>query len=188
MVKERTMRSILVGAISSLVAVACGGEPPPPANDVVSYKGPQTKGSDMASVEVDGGSGVKSSKIEVSSEPSPAQTATTEAPKPQEPEDPSMVFHQIPPPVVNAVVKPVAAKVKQCFRDVLKRDPSAEGEVNVRFVITHEGTVVDAKDNGSSMTDEDVTKCIAAVIKTLKFGVQDAPGGAFGIYSIHLSN
>jgi hypothetical protein len=182
------MRSILLGSIVSLVLVACGGAPPPPANDVVSYKGPQSKSGDSASVELGADAGVKASKIELSHDPSPAHSGATDSPKPQEAEDPNLVFHQIPPNVVIAVVKPVAPKVKQCFRDGLKRDPTAEGEVNIRFVITHEGAVVDSKDNGSSMTDEDVTKCIAGVIKTLKFGVQEAPGGAFGIYSIHLSN
>jgi hypothetical protein len=185
---RRTFVGLLVAVPSVLAAsAACGGNQEPPQSQVIAYKGPQTKSGDTASVAVDG-SAVQSSKIEVSHDPSPAQSAAPEEKQAPEPEDPNLVFHQIPPPAVIAAVKPVAEKVKACFRAGLKRDPACEGEVRLRFVITHEGQVVQSKDNGSSMSDEEVTQCIAEVMKELKFGTQEAPGGAFGIYSIHLHN
>jgi hypothetical protein len=77
--------------------------------------------------------------------------------------------------------------VKACFKAGLKRDPSTNGEVKIRFVITNDGAVRAWMDNASSMTDEEVTSCVGELIKTLKFPKQKSPGDAWGEYSINFT-
>ena len=189
-------RSFLPGlAVLVTLTAGCGSSAPLPRSvDIVPYKGSQQASSgDVASIELpkessSPGAAPPNAKQETGSASASPPAAAT-GPEPGAPaEDPALVFHQIPPEIVIAVVKPVQSKVKACFNDGLKRDPSIEGEVRVRFVITHEGAMIDAKDDGSSMPDEEVTTCIATIIKTLKFEKQVAPGGAFGVYSIHLQH
>ena len=183
-----TMKSaILVPFV--LLTSACATTPPPPQPvEIIPYKGAKSSSGDVASVDLPKET---PTSAPVTAPPNAKQSETPPADAPAAPaatEDPSNVFHRLPPGTVLNVVRPVLTKVKACFKEGLARDPSTEGEVRIRFVITHEGAVVDAKDEGSSMPDEEVTSCIAGVIKALKFPVQEAPGGAFGIYSINLQN
>jgi hypothetical protein len=106
----------------------------------------------------------------------------------EEHSDPFMAHHQMTPNEVVSTMRSALPKVQACFRAGLKNDPSAAGEVKVRFVIKNEGTVVAWRDEGSSMSDGEVTKCIGELIKTLKFPKQKAPGPAYGIYSINLQH
>ena len=57
----------------------------------------------------------------------------------------------------------------------VKRDPSTSGEVKIRFVITNDGMVRVWRDDGSSMSDEEVTKCVGELIKSIKFPKQKSP-------------
>jgi hypothetical protein len=182
------MRSVVawVFVVLSSVGLACGGAPPPKSK-VIPYKGPNTSDQEMASIEVpdSGAPAATTAEPPPTPAPAPTPTASTET-KPPENEDPWLAHHQITPDEVIRTMRPSLPKVQACFREGLKRDPSAEGEVKIRFVIKHEGPVIVWRDEGSSMTDGDVTKCIGELIKTLKFPLQKAPGPAFGIYSIHL--
>jgi hypothetical protein len=91
-----------------------------------------------------------------------------------------------PKDVLHAV-RPVQGKAQACFRAGVKRDPSTTGEVKIRFVITNDGVVRVWKDDGSSMSDEDVTKCVGELIKSLKFPKQKSPGDAWGAYTINFT-
>ena len=103
-------------------------------------------------------------------------------------DDPWMASHQMSPKDVLAAVRPAQAKAQKCFHDGLKRDPSASGEVKIRFVITNAGAVRVWRDEGSSMSDEDVTTCVGDLIKTLKFPKQKSPGDAWGVYTAKFGN
>jgi hypothetical protein len=98
-----------------------------------------------------------------------------------------MASHQMPPKDVLKTMRPRQGKVHACFSAGYKRDPSTSGEVKVKFVITNEGTVRAWKDDGSSMTDADVTKCVGDLLQSLKFPKQKSPGDAWGTYSANFS-
>jgi len=119
--------------------------------------------------------------------PPPPVAAQADELSPPKADDPWLAHRQIPPDVVVKTLKPIAVKVGQCFKEGLKRDPTIEGEVRIRFVIVHEGNVVDFKDDNSEMPDHEVVSCIGGVIKTVKFPEPPSPGGAYGVYSTHLS-
>ena len=85
-------------------------------------------------------------------------------------------------------MKGANAKVQACWKAGLKRDPSTTGEVKIRFVITNDGKVRVWRDDGSSMSDEEVTQCVGGVVEKLSFPKQKSPGDAWGIYSIHFQN
>jgi hypothetical protein len=85
------------------------------------------------------------------------------------------------------VIRANNAKVQACWKAALKNDPSSAGEVKLKFVITNDGAVRVWKDDGSSMSDEGVTKCVGNLLQRLKFPKQKSPGDAWGTYSIHFS-
>jgi hypothetical protein len=102
-------------------------------------------------------------------------------------DDPWLASHQMTPKDVFKTLRPAQGKVQACFKAGLKRDGSTTGEVKVRFVITNDGVVRVWRDDGSSMTDGDVTQCVGEVVHKLKFPKQKSPGDAWGIYSINFT-
>ena len=91
----------------------------------------------------------------------------------------------MPPTDVMRTMKAAGARVQACWKAGLKRDPSTSGEVKIRMVITNDGKVRAWRDDGSSMSDEEVTQCVGGVVEKLKFPKQKSPGDAWGAYSIH---
>jgi hypothetical protein len=102
-------------------------------------------------------------------------------------DDPWLAGHQMTPKDVFKTLRPAQGKVQACFKAGLKRDGSTTGEVKVRFVITNDGVVRVWRDDGSSMTDGDVTQCVGEVVHKLKFPKQKSPGDAWGLYSINFT-
>jgi DNA modification methylase len=100
-------------------------------------------------------------------------------------DDPWMAPHQMPPGDVLKTMRAAVGKVNACHAAAKKRDPSVSGEVKIKFVITHEGVVRVWRDEDSSMSDPDCTKCLGDLIQTLKFPTQKSPGEAWGVYSIN---
>jgi hypothetical protein len=86
---------------------------------------------------------------------------------------------------VSKTMRGAQGKVQACFKAGIKSDPSTNGEVKLRFVITNDGAVRAWKDDASSMTNADVTNCVGEVLKKQKFPKQKSPGDAWGSYSIH---
>ena len=102
-------------------------------------------------------------------------------------DDPWLASHQMPHTDVMKVMRANNAKVQACWKAALKNDPSTAGEVKLKFVISNDGAVRVWKDDGSSMSDPDVTNCVGKLLQKLKFPKQKSPGDAWGSYSIHLS-
>ncbi len=187
------MRRSFVGSILVFMSsffLACGGATPAPKNesDETPKGSSETKEDTVASP--DGGGAVAEPKAAAptapataSAPPSPAASDTTASSG----DDPWMASHQMPPKEVLQTMRGAQAKIQACHREGMKRDPSASGEVKIRFVVTHEGAVRVWKDQDSTMTDEDVTKCVGEVIKGLRFPKQKSPGDAWGIYKINFS-
>jgi|SRR5579884_2467963 len=190
---------VFVRGVLSAVAVAalaCGGGTPPPkdSDDVAASTAPKSSGEHAAST---GGAESPAGPAASSSSASASAPAPSAAPAPSSGDlsaagagsnsDVWMASHQMPPGDVLKSMRAAQPKVQACFRAGLKRDPSTAGEVKIRFVITNDGQVRDWRDDGSSMSDEEVTKCVGDLIKTLKFPKQKSPGDAWGVYTIRFS-
>ncbi len=187
------MRWSAVACVLAFVAalpIACGGGTPSPKNE-----GDE---SPKASTDSKEENTTSSDASAPAPEPKAASTAASSAapPVPSSPgstdttpsgDDPWMASHQMPPKDLLLTMRGAQAKIQACHREGMKRDPSSSGEVKIRFVVTHEGVVRVWKDQDSTMTDEDITKCVGEVIKGLKFPKQKSPGDAWGIYKINFS-
>jgi outer membrane biosynthesis protein TonB len=174
-------------AVTCSVLAACGGGTPAPkdADEAPGAASDGKHGDDTAAASTDA--------------PAPSASAApatdTPAPAPSKPstdltassDDVWMASHQMPPKDVLKTMRPNQGKVHACFSAGYKRDPSTSGEVKVKFVITNDGTVRAWKDDGSSMTDADVTKCVGDLLHGLKFPKQKSPGDAWGTYSANFS-
>jgi hypothetical protein len=174
-------------AALALAAVACGGGTPKPKDedDTTSAK---PKGDDATSASsAPADSAAPPADSSPPATPPPASTASTGDIKPTGGDDPWMASHQMTPKDVMKTMRPAQGRVQACFKAGLKRDGSTNGEVKLRFVITNDGAVRVWKDNGSSMTDGDVTQCVGDLLNKLKFPKQKSPGDAWGSYSINFT-
>jgi hypothetical protein len=171
------MRWLLVALVGCSLSLACGGGTPPPkdSDDVAPSKG------DKPSAEHADDTPAPSASAPAPDTAKPAATAAEAKPPPED--DVWMAPHQMPPKDVLKTIRPAQGKVHACFHAGTKRDPSTQGEVKIRFVITNDGKVRAWRDDGSSMTDEEVTKCVGELVKTLTFPKQKSPGDAWGTYS-----
>jgi hypothetical protein len=182
-------------AIAS-IPLACGGGTPAPKDESEATQDKGGGGDQSASTA--GAAPAESSAARAapadssasSSANGPPPAATTNASgdiKATGSDDPWLAAHQMSTKDVMKVMRANNARVQACWKAGLKRDPSANGEVKVRFVITNDGAVRAWKDDGSSMSDADVTKCVGDLLQKLKFPKQPSPGDAWGVYSIHFS-
>jgi len=88
--------------------------------------------------------------------PEPAQTFTSEP----------TTGGQISNDDVKKVMSAHIGKIQACYEDQLKANPKLAGRVIVKFTIEPKGNVSQADATGVSA---EVDKCIAAIVKTLKF-------------------
>lgn len=174
-------------ALTGLVALgalplACGGGTPPPNDETAANdkKGDDTSASSAGPAD----SAAPAASAAPASDPKPAPAATSEDIKPPA-DDPWLAAHQMPPKDVVKTMRAAQGKVQACWKAGLKRDPSAAGEVKLKFVVTNDGAVRAWKDDTSSMSDGEVTQCVGGVLNGLKFPKQKSPGDAWGTYSIH---
>jgi hypothetical protein len=180
---------LLVGA--SLSPLACGGGTPHPKDegDTTGGSGSNDDASSAASAAAPADSSSPApaaSSATASSGPAPAATTDSSGDiKAAAGDDPWLASHQMPPTDVMRTMKAAGAKVQACWKAGLKRDPSTTGEVKIRLVIANDGKVRAWRDDGSSMSDEEVTQCVGGVVEKLKFPKQKSPGDAWGVYSIH---
>jgi hypothetical protein len=175
-----------------LACSACGGATPAPkdadeAPAAAEHKKADEKGTDdSASAEPSAPAPAPAASETPPAAPAPAPAAkgtdlTAAA------DDVWMASHQMPPKDVLKTMRPQQGKVHACFSAGHKRDPSISGEVKVKFVVTNDGAVRAWKDDGSSMTDADVTKCIGDLVQKSKFPKQKSPGDAWATYSANFS-
>ncbi len=99
-----------------------------------------------------------------------------------------MAPHQMPSRDVLKTMRAAQGKVTACWRAAKKRDPSVSGEVKIKFVISHEGSVRVWRNEDSAVSDEDCINCVGDVIKSLQFPTQKAPGDAWAIYQINFGS
>jgi hypothetical protein len=94
--------------------------------------------------------------------------ATTAAPKTDDPKasDPGRAREDI-----QAIIVARRDEARACYDEGLKKNPSLEGDLDIKWVIDPDGNVKDAGDDASRSTihDKDVTACIVAIIQKVKF-------------------
>ncbi len=180
---------VLAGGL--LPILACGGGTPHPKDEGDTASSSSASGDDSslassAASPADSSSAAPVASAAPSSGPVlSASTDTSGDIKATNSDDPWLAAHQMPPGDVMRTMKRANAKVQGCWKEGLKRDPSTSGEVKIRLVITNDGKVRAWRDDGSSMSDDEVTQCVGGVVEKLKFPKQKSPGDAWGAYSVH---
>jgi hypothetical protein len=163
---------------------ACGGATPPPKDEGE----PAEHGS--ANKDWSPNNAQSAATPPPASAVEPAQPAAASKPAPGDlvapaADDPWMAPHQMPSGDVLKTMRGAQGKVNACWRAAKKRDPSVSGEVKIKFVITHEGSVRVWRNEDSAVSDEECINCVGGVIKSLQFPTQKSPGDAWGIFQIN---
>ena len=72
---------------------------------------------------------------------------------------------------IQAIVVARRDEARACYDEGLKKNPSIEGDLDIKWVIDPDGNVKEAGDDASRSTihDKDVTACIVAIISKVKF-------------------
>jgi hypothetical protein len=183
----RSIASLLL--VGFAIPIACGGSTPPPKTEQIAASSGSSADDSKATDPTPPASSAQGAASAAAEPPAaPLASATTDTTadiKPPKADDPWMAAHQMPPGDVLKTIRPHQGKVQACFKAGKKRDRSVSGAVKIRFVTTHDGKVRDWKDDASSMTDPEVTKCVGEAIKKLKFPKQKSPGDAWGAYNIN---
>jgi hypothetical protein len=76
---------------------------------------------------------------------------------------------RLPPEVIQRVVRQNFGRFRQCYEDGLRRNPTLEGRVAVRFVIGRDGAVSNAANGGSDLADSSVVSCVIGAYYGLSF-------------------
>ena len=77
---------------------------------------------------------------------------------------------------VEEVVADRSAALRGCYDEGLARKKDLRGAVAVKMSVAESGRVTDASSApGTTLPDADVVSCVVGVMKTLEFGIQDAP-------------
>jgi hypothetical protein len=174
-------------AAAPFAGLGCGGGTPKPKDeDDTKAKGDDSAGASSASADSASAAPAASSPPATPAPAASAPAVTGDIPT-SSGDDPWLASHQMTPKDVFKAMRPAQGRVQACFKEGLKRDGSTTGEVKVRFVITNDGKVRVWRDDGSSMTDGDVTQCVGDLVNKLKFPKQKSPGDAWGVYSINFT-
>ncbi len=76
---------------------------------------------------------------------------------------------RIPPETIQRVVRQSFGRFRVCYEGALRRNPSLEGRVAVKFAIDPSGAVSVASDGGSDLPDEAVIDCVVRGFASLTF-------------------
>ena len=169
--------------LASSLLLACGGGTPPPKEESDAVEHGSAKADNASSESASN----KQAPAASSEAPAAAPTAKSSSGDLVAPsgDDPWMAAHQMPSADVIKTMRGAKGKVNGCWAAARKRDPSVSGEVKIKFVITHEGSVRVWRNEDSTCSDGDAITCVGEVIKSLKFPTQKSPGDAWGIYEIN---
>ena len=79
------------------------------------------------------------------------------------------VAGRLPPEVIQRIVRQHLGRVRLCYENALRTNPTLQGHVAVKFVIDREGAVSTAMNNGSYLPDPAVIACVVNAFKGLSF-------------------
>jgi hypothetical protein len=71
--------------------------------------------------------------------------------------------------VIQRIVREHFTAFRACYEKGLARNDQLTGKVTVRFVISREGKVSQAKDDGSDIPDSEVRDCVIDAFTKLEF-------------------
>jgi hypothetical protein len=169
---------------ASLLPACGGGAPPPPKNEnaVAEHGSPDKEAhADTAQPSATPAPAPSAEPAKHGAAPNAASGDLVEPTS----DDPWMAPHQMPSSDVLKTMRGAQGKVTACWHAAKKRDPSVNGAVKIKFVITHEGSVRVWRNEDSAVSDEDCINCVGEVIKSLRFPMQKSPGDAWGVYEIN---
>jgi hypothetical protein len=117
--------------------------------------------------------------------PGPAPKPEPEPVSASEPADVS-VSGRLPAAEIQRVVRADYPRIRACYQRRLAADPDQTGRVVVRFVIAPDGSVSEARDDGSTLTNPSTISCIIGVFIRLRFPEPDG-GSVTVVYPLHFS-
>ena len=75
-------------------------------------------------------------------------------------------------------------RFRLCYEQGLRKDPTLQGRVTVKFVIDAQGHVSQANDGGSDLPDSDVVVCVLRAFSNLAFPQPDGGGQVTVVYPL----
>jgi hypothetical protein len=75
----------------------------------------------------------------------------------------------IPVEVIRRILRQNYGRYRQCYEKGLERHPNLQGEVRVRFAIELDGSTSNSRDEGSTLPDASVIRCMANAVERLSF-------------------
>jgi hypothetical protein len=82
---------------------------------------------------------------------------------------PISVNGPLPPEVVQRIVRQNFGRFRRCYESGLSVHPGLAGLVQVRFEIDRQGSVANARDDGSTLPNANVVTCVVAAFGALTF-------------------
>jgi Ca-activated chloride channel family protein len=79
------------------------------------------------------------------------------------------VSGQLPPEVVQRIVRQNFGRFRLCYENGLRTNPNLQGKISARFVIGRDGAVSNVGNAGSELTDSSVLSCVLASFYGLTF-------------------
>lgn len=80
-----------------------------------------------------------------------------------------MVTGRLPPESVLRILRANWGRIRLCYENGLRRNPTLAGRVVVRFIIGRDGSVNNSADGGSTLPDPEVVSCIVRAFYGLSF-------------------
>lgn len=79
------------------------------------------------------------------------------------------VTGRLPPEVIQRVMRQNFGRLRLCYEEGLRPQPSLAGRVTVKFVIARDGSVASAQNGGSDLPDASVVACVVRAVGGLSF-------------------
>ena len=76
---------------------------------------------------------------------------------------------RLAPEIIRRIVRQNLPKVRYCYENRLRSDPTLQGRITVRFVIGADGSVTSSSDAGSTLRDPATMSCVLAAFRSLTF-------------------
>jgi hypothetical protein len=83
---------------------------------------------------------------------------------------PSPTFGWLTPEAIQFIVRASFDRFRKCYEDGLRRNGRLSGRVQTKFVIERDGRVSSVSDQGSTLADPEVLRCVDAGFADLRFG------------------
>jgi hypothetical protein len=81
----------------------------------------------------------------------------------------------IPVEVIRRILRQNHGRYRQCYEKGLARHPNLRGEARVRFAIELDGSASNSRDDGSTLPDASVIRCIGDALERLSFPKPQGP-------------